>query len=211
MFVRAYLRASTEEQDANRARQSIMDFAIQHGIEIAKFYVENESGTKLDRPKLTELIDDCTEGDILLVEDIDRLTRLNADDWKTLKSRMSNKGIKVVALNIPTTYRQMNAEEAEGITKEIMIAVNEMMIEMLVSISRNDYDKRRERQAQGIAKAKIEKKYTGKKPNTKRYNLILDLLDSGKSYSYIREHLGVSPVTISRAKKWREKNQQEST
>lgn len=52
---------------------------------IAKFYVENESGAKLDRPKLNELLDDCQQGDILLIEDIDRLSRLNGGDWETLK------------------------------------------------------------------------------------------------------------------------------
>jgi DNA invertase Pin-like site-specific DNA recombinase len=69
MFVRAYLNASTDEQDANRARQHVKAFAAEHGLSIAAFYVENESGAALACP-----------GDILLVEQVDRLSRLNAAD-----------------------------------------------------------------------------------------------------------------------------------
>jgi DNA invertase Pin-like site-specific DNA recombinase len=49
MFVRAYLRASTNEQDASRARQQLEAFAAEHGLRIAAFYIENESGAKLAR------------------------------------------------------------------------------------------------------------------------------------------------------------------
>lgn len=50
MFIRAYLRASTDSQDASRAKQSLIDFAAEHDHKIAAFYIENESGSKLDRP-----------------------------------------------------------------------------------------------------------------------------------------------------------------
>ncbi len=49
MHVRAYLRASTNEQDATRARQQLEAFAAEHGLSIASYYVENESGAKLAR------------------------------------------------------------------------------------------------------------------------------------------------------------------
>ena len=44
MFVRSYLRASTAEQDAHRARARLDAFAEEHGFPIAARYVENESG-----------------------------------------------------------------------------------------------------------------------------------------------------------------------
>ncbi len=52
MFVRAYFRASTAEQDAHRARARLDAFAEEHGFSIAAWYVENESGAKLSRPEL---------------------------------------------------------------------------------------------------------------------------------------------------------------
>ncbi|EDH6028527.1 resolvase, partial [Salmonella enterica subsp. enterica serovar Agama] len=71
-FVRAYLRASTTEQDATRALDTINSFAIERGLSICNYYIENESGSKLERPELFRLLKDCQQNDILLVEDVDR-------------------------------------------------------------------------------------------------------------------------------------------
>jgi hypothetical protein len=48
-------------------------FAAERGIEVVAWYVENESGAKLARPELSRLLADAHEGDILLVEQVDRL------------------------------------------------------------------------------------------------------------------------------------------
>ncbi|MCP5904737.1 recombinase family protein, partial [Klebsiella pneumoniae] len=85
MFVRAYLRASTTEQDANRARESLQAFADGHGLKIAAWYVENESGASLARPELFRLLRDAQPGDLLLCEQVDRLSRLTTADWERLK------------------------------------------------------------------------------------------------------------------------------
>ncbi len=82
-FVRAYLRASTTEQDATRALDTINTFAIERGLSICNYYIENESGSKLERPELFRLLKDCQQNDILLVEDVDRLSRTVGEDWNT--------------------------------------------------------------------------------------------------------------------------------
>lgn len=85
MFIRAYLRASTQEQNAERARGSLIQFAANHGQRVAAFYVENASGATLHRPELMKLIAESGEGDIVLVVKIDRLARLKQSDWDSLK------------------------------------------------------------------------------------------------------------------------------
>ena len=67
-FIRAYLRASTKEQDAKYAKNELVQFANDHGHKIAAFYVENESGATLTRPQLMQLIDDTNDSDVILVE-----------------------------------------------------------------------------------------------------------------------------------------------
>ena len=59
MFIRAYLRASTKEQDAKRAKAELVQFAKEHDHNISSFYVENESGATLLRPQLMQLIEDA--------------------------------------------------------------------------------------------------------------------------------------------------------
>ena len=100
MFIRAYLRASTKDQDANRAKDELIAFAREYGHKIAAFYTENESGAMLERPKLMQLIDDASQGDVILVEQIDRLARLNQTDWDTLKRKLSDKRISVVSKSL---------------------------------------------------------------------------------------------------------------
>ena len=87
MFVRAYLRASTKDQDAGRAKADLIAFAKSKGLKIAAFYAENESGASLSRPELARLLSDAHPGDILLIEQVDRLSRLNGADWERLRGR----------------------------------------------------------------------------------------------------------------------------
>ena len=114
-FVRAYLRASTNDQDAGRARADLEAFAADHGLEIASWYVENESGAKLQRPELFRLIEDARKGDLLLVEQVDRLSRLKADDWETLKADLARKhGVSEATLyNWKAKYGGMDVSDAK--------------------------------------------------------------------------------------------------
>jgi DNA invertase Pin-like site-specific DNA recombinase len=113
MFVRAYLRASTKEQDATRARAELEAFADERGLTIASTYVENVSGASLKRPELFRLLDDCQPKDVLLVEQVDRLSRLNAEDWEALKATIKAKRVKIVALDLPTSYQMASSNVDE--------------------------------------------------------------------------------------------------
>ncbi|AYG61147.1 recombinase family protein [Rhizobium jaguaris] len=199
-FVRAYLRASTKDQDANRAKDDLFRFAAERGLKIAAAYSENESGASLKRPELFRLLNDCQPGDMLLVEQIDRLSRLNAEDWERLKSQIQSKKVKVVALDLPTSWIMANGN-ADDIQSRMMEAINGMMIDMLAAIARKDYDDRRRRQSQGIAKAKSEGKYRGRPEDKERNKAIRKMLASGQSWSAIVAATGCSRSTLSRLTK----------
>ena len=199
MFVRAYLRASTEEQNASRARADLEEFARGQGLNIAAYYVENESGASLKRPELFRLLSDCQQGDILLVEQVDRLSRLNASDWESLKGEISRRGVRVVALDLPTSWIMMKTDDE--LTTRMMDALNGMMLDMLAAIARKDYSDRRRRQAQGIAEAKANGKYKGRPVNAKLHQDIRDMLGKGHSWSDVSRITGASRSTIARAAK----------
>jgi DNA invertase Pin-like site-specific DNA recombinase len=105
---------------------------------------------KLHRPELFRLIGDATQGDILLVEQVDRLS----------------------------------AHEA---TQGLLDAVNRMLLEMLAVVARKDYEDRRRRQAQGIAKAKESGAYKGRRANQQRHQQIAKLLARGFSWSKVED------------------------
>lgn len=192
MFIRAYLRASTKEQNAERARESLIQFATQHGQRIAAFYIENVSGATLHRPELMRLIAESGEGDIVLVEQIDRLARLKQSDWDTLKQKLASKRLAIVSPELPTSWLALQQHSETDFTGAILQAVNAMMLDMLAAVARKDYDDRRRRQSQGIAKAKADGKYNGRQPDLKRHQHIASLLKTGHSYSDIQDMLGCS-------------------
>ncbi|ERT12245.1 recombinase family protein [Photorhabdus temperata] len=199
-FVRAYLRASTSEQDATRARGTIDAFARERSLAICNYYIENESGSRLERPELFRLLKDCQQHDILLIEDVDRLSRLTGDDWSTLKKMIRKKDIRVVVVNVPTTWLHLSADMAD-FDSRMFAAINDMLLDMLAAVARRDYEQRQERQRQGIIRAKAEGKYQGRRINQHRYDAINRLLSSGSSWSQVQKTIGCSRSTISRAVK----------
>ncbi|MBB3133876.1 DNA invertase Pin-like site-specific DNA recombinase [Rhizobium pisi] len=200
MHVRAYLRASTKDQDANRARDDLFRFTEERGLKIAASYVENESGASLKRPELFRLLNDCHPGDVLLVEQVDRLSRLNAEDWERLKTEIQNRRVKVVALDLPTSWMMATAGK-DDIQSRMLDAINGMMLDMLAAIARKDYEDRRRRQAQGIAKAKADGAYKGRPEDEQRNAGIVKMLESGMSWNTIVAATSCSRSTLARLAK----------
>lgn len=196
-FLRAYLRASATDQDASRARADLERFASERGLKVAAWYQENESGATLERPELFRLIADASEGDVLLVEQVDRLSRLSTKDWEQLKAKLSAKRVRVVALDLPTSWIGAGAGMDET-TQALLDAVNRMLLDMLAAVARKDYQDRRRRQAQGIAKAKDEGKFKGRKADIERHAAIASLLDCGMSWSKVSAITGAARSTIKR-------------
>ncbi|MBJ3778751.1 recombinase family protein [Acuticoccus mangrovi] len=200
MSVRAYLRASTDDQNADRARADLDAFAEGRGLEIVSYYVENESGATLERPELFRLLRDCRAGDVLLVEQVDRLSRLTSADWARLKDEITRKRVRIVALDLPTSAMFIDPDP-ESFTARMVDAVNAMLLDMLAAVARKDYEDRRRRQAQGQARAKAAGRYKGRPENTKRNDAIAAMLRRGVSWSEVQHATGCSRATIARISK----------
>ena len=198
MNARAYLRASTDEQDAERARKQVEVFAAERGLPIVGTYVESESGAKLARPELFRLIADSRPGDVLLVEQVDRLSRLSDADWRKLRAELEARQIRVVALDLPTSWQL--AAPGDDFTARMFAALNAMMLDMLAAVARKDYEDRRRRQTQGIVKAKGAGAYRGRPEDTARNAGIAGMLRSGMSWTAIQEATGCSRATIAKVR-----------
>jgi len=202
MFIRGYLRASTTDTDANRARAALIEFAAAHGHKVAAFYVENVSGTALERDQLNRLIDDSHEGDVLLIEQVDRLTRLQDGDWEAMKTRIKGKGITVVSLDLPTSHTVLTkAGATDDFTKGMIKAVNGMLLDMLAVVARKDYEDRRRRQAEGITAAKANGVYKGRKTDEALHERIRTALESGMSLRKTAALVGCALSTVQRVQK----------
>ncbi|BBL22536.1 hypothetical protein F939_00004 [Acinetobacter radioresistens DSM 6976 = NBRC 102413 = CIP 103788] len=197
MNTRIYVRASTKEQDAERALDSLRAFAVGLGHSTTE-YIENHTGTKLERPQLNKLLDESKDGDILLVESVDRLSRLTQDDFSTLKQRIKDKGLRLIVQDLPTTHALINA--TDDITSAVLSVVNNMLIDLLATMARLDNEKRKERIKQGLERSGYVP--TGKKANTEKHKRILELAAQGNmTKEEIRKAVGVGVATVYRVLK----------
>lgn len=199
MSVYGYLRASTKEQDAMRAEDVLKAFAASHGLTInAPLFVENESGSKLERPELFKLLSIAESGDILLIESIDRLSRLNESDWNKLSVIIKSKGIKIVAVDFPDTHACLS----EAGNSWLANIVSEMLLNMYAYMARKDYEMRRERCKQGIERAKAKGVVLGRKRDDSiDREAIIDDLEAGMSYRAVAAKHSISLGTVQRIKK----------
>ena len=92
-----------------------------------------------------------------------------------------------MAVNVPTTWINSGMSEFDS---RLFAAINDMLLDMLAAVARRDYEQRRERQKQGIEKARKDGKYKGRKPNQARHDAIIRLIESGSSWTQAQKGLG---------------------
>ncbi|MDB5556066.1 MAG: hypothetical protein JWL86_6050 [Rhizobium sp.] len=131
------------------------------------------------------------------MEQVDRLSRLNAEDWERFKTEINGRKVKVVALDLPTSWMMATADKND-IHSRMLDAINGMMLDMLAAIARKDYEDRRRRQAQGVEKAKANGEYKGRPEDTERNAAIMKLFASGQSWNSIQSATGCSRSTLAR-------------
>ena len=141
MFIRACLRASTDEQNALRKiHAGILCRSVWSSDR--QFYVENQSGAWLQRPELKRLLHDSHPNDVLLVEQVDRLTRLSNEDWGALKCQIQEKKLRIVSLDVPTSFLALDSARAlngDSIIEAVLEAINNMLIDLMAAMARKDY------------------------------------------------------------------------
>nr|WP_269805919.1 recombinase family protein [Pseudomonas asiatica] len=171
-----YLRASTKDQDALRAKSLLEVFAADKGLAVVGTYSENISGTKLNRPELMRLLETAQKGEVLLVESVDRLSRLSQADWETLKATIKGKGLRLVIADLPTSHMMV---EDKGITGQIMEVINNMLLDLMATMARLDQEKRVERIRQGLENKRAadpEWRPTGKGKNVAMWEKVITIM-----------------------------------
>jgi len=198
MNTRIYLRASTKDQDAQRALAELN--TLNDSLELGKpiIYVEHYTGTKLERPELNKLLQEANQADVLLVESVDRLSRLTQHDFNELKRRIQEKELRLIVADLPTTHHLIQANDS--ITSSILELINNMLIDLLATMARLDNEKRIERIKQGLERSGY--KPTGKKPNQTKHKRIKELLAAGNmTKDEIAKAVGCGVATVYRVSK----------
>ena len=112
-IARVYLRVTSEKQDLAR-QERLIDEARSAGYYIAGVYREKASGARSDRPELLRMIADLQQGDVVIAEKMDRLTRLPLPEAEKLIASIREKGAR---LSVPDVVDLSSlAEKTQGST-----------------------------------------------------------------------------------------------
>lgn len=174
-----YIRVSTVDQNTSRQLD---------GVDLTKVFEDKCSGKNADRPQLQAMIEYAREGDTVHVHSLDRLAR-NFDNLKTIVKTLSEKGVNV---HFHKENLQFNCSE-NGLSP-----MNELMFTMLAAFAQFERSIILERQREGIAIAKKEKKYKGGEPKLteEEFEKMKLLLETGVSKSEIARQLKITRQTI---------------
>jgi DNA invertase Pin-like site-specific DNA recombinase len=109
----------------------------------------------------------------------------------------------VVAVDFPLSHQFMYPPaNHEGVTAAVLNGLSMMMLDVLAAIAHSDYLKRRERSAQGIAKAHAAGKYKGRQEDKERNLRIKKHLQTGAySWNEVMAMEGVSRGTVAKVAK----------
>ncbi len=140
----AYVRVSTAEQNEARQREAL---AVQ-GID--KWFIEKASGKNTNRPEFQKMLDWVREGDTIYIHDLSRIAR-STKDLLELLDVLREKGVSLVS-------------DKESI--DTSTATGKLLVTMVAAINEFERANLLERQREGIAIAKRDGKYKGRKAVT---------------------------------------------
>lgn len=138
----AYIRVSTAEQNLERQRENLAPYNIE------RWFEEKVSGKDTHREQLKLMLGFVREGDTVYVNDFSRLSR-SVSDLLNLVSDLSAKGVRLVSIKE---------------TFDTSTPTGKLMITLIGAINEFERQNMLERQREGIAIAKREGKYKGRKP-----------------------------------------------
>lgn len=177
-----YARTSTTEQQAGLDAQ-LRDLKA---AGCKKVFNEQQSSVAA-RAQLEAALDYCREGDTLVVTKLDRLAR-SARHLSELVDQLEGKGVTLRILNFGG-----DAVDTRG-------ATGRLMLNMFAAMAQFEREMMLERQREGIAKAKADGKYKGRKPTARaKAEDAVRLFREGKRVAHIAKQLGIGRGSVYRA------------
>ena len=180
-----YARVSSKEQHLDRQLAALKD--------VDKLFTDKLSGANTNRPELQKMLAYIREGDIVLVTELDRLGRNNQDLTKIMNT-IQNKGATLDVLNLPSM-----TGIADPNLRQLM---TNLIIELYKYQAESERKRIIERQQQGIALAKQQGKYHGRKPQYTQDDLHLQhafkLYQAGMSDVDVARNTGIKRTTFIR-------------
>lgn len=175
-----YARVSTADQNPASQLKALEESGCE------TIYTEQESGKTADRPELQEMLKYVRSDDTVVVTKLDRLAR-STKDLLSIADRIKEKGAGLEVLNIDL---------------DTTTPTGKLMLTVLGAIAEFEREIMLERQRDGIAVAKLEGKYRGRKPVAEdTLQGVQELIGGGMSVSQAVKEAGIARRTYYKALK----------
>ena len=185
MAMVGYARVSSQEQNLSRQFEQLQ--------KVDKLFFDKQSGVHKNRTQLQQLLSFIREGDIVVVTELERLGR-NNQELTEIINEIQVKGATLEVLNLPT----LSGIQDTNLRK----LLNNLILELYKYQAQAERERLKERQQQGIALAKANGRYTGRKPkftdNDPRLLHAFELFQSGKTDREIEKLTGINARTFRR-------------
>lgn len=175
-----YVRVSSVDQNTDRQLDKLLP-------SLDKVFTDKASGKDVSRPQLQAMLEYVREGDCIVVHSIDRLARSLAD-LLSLVQELNAKGV-----HVQFTEENLLFTGDDNPTQHLMLS-------MMGAVAQFERAMIRERQREGISKAKEKGVYKGR-VKTVDDDAIRAEIAGGLSFRKAAEKLGVSLSTVQRAMK----------
>lgn len=170
-----YIRVSTKEQNEDRQLLALKPYEIPPG----NLFVDKQSGKDFDRPAYRRLLKKLKPGDLLVIKSIDRLGRNYEEiieQWKRITKRL---GADICIVDMPLLDTRRD--------KDLLgTFISDLVLQILSFVSQTERDFIRQRQAEGIAAAKLRGVQFGR-PATRLTENDLEVIDGWKKRQYTAE------------------------
>jgi DNA invertase Pin-like site-specific DNA recombinase len=180
-----YARTSTAEQEAGLEAQ-VRDL---HSAGCAKIFKEQVSSIA-ERAELERALHYVRGGDTLVVTKVDRLARSTVGLWDIVKrlEAIEDGGAGLRVLNLG------------GETVDTKSATGKLILTIFAGFAQFEREMMLERQREGIAKAKAENRYLGRKPSARlKADEAVKLFKEGRTVTQVAEALGIGRGSVYRA------------
>ena len=184
----AYGRVSSEDQ--NEARQ--IEKFRELGIDDRHIFIDKKSGKDFDREQYKALKAMLREGDLVYVPSLDRLGRNYKEMGEEWKSLTEEKKVDVVILDMPI----LDTRNQTDLTGTL---ITDIVFKLLSYVAEKERESIKTRQKEGIAIAKAQGKYQGRKPmeidKEKFEKLYGEVKRKERTATYAMKQLGVKRTT----------------
>ena len=140
-----YVRVSSKDQSEERQLIAMIDF----GVEREKIYIEKQSGKDFDRPIYRQLLKRLRAGDTLIIKSIDRLGRNYQEILNQWRIITKEKQVAIVVLDMPL----LDTRKGKDLTGTL---ISDIVLQLLSYVAEIERTFIRQRQAEGIAAAKMK-------------------------------------------------------